>query len=145
MIQILKMQQEDLDEVVALEAEIFSMPWSRAGFAASLTTGNGIFLVAKEDGKVVGYCGMTASIDEGEITNVAVAPAARRRGVGEALIQEMICEGGRRGITRIVLEVRVSNEGAIRLYEKNGFVWVGVRRGFYEKPREDAGIMVYGG
>lgn len=144
MIEIATMQQEYLEEVAALEAEIFSMPWSKNGFEASLASENGVFLVAKEEGCVVGYCGMTVSVDEGEITNVAVAPQARRRGVGDALLRELIRQGAARGVSRFILEVRVSNEGAIRLYERHHFVSVGIRKGFYEKPKEDALIMIYG-
>lgn len=76
------------------------------------------------------------------ITNVAVNPACRRRGIGEGLLTEMKKRAADHKIARIVLEVRVSNEGAIRLYEKQGFSSVGIRRGFYEFPREDARIMV---
>lgn len=144
MMTVREMQQADLEEVSRLEASIFSMPWSKEGFAASLAMENGVFLVAEEEGVIIGYCGMIASIEEGEITNVAVAPQARRRGVGDKLIQEIICCAKVRGINRIVLEVRVSNTGAIHLYEKNQFVSVGVRKGFYEKPKEDAYIMIYG-
>lgn len=144
MIVVRKMRQQDLEEVSALEARIFSMPWSREGFAASLAMENNIFLVAEEEGQILGYCGMIVSVDEGEITNVAVAPEARRKGIGDALIQEIIHQSDEHGVCRIVLEVRVSNVGAIHLYEKHQFVSVGIRKGFYEKPKEDAYIMVYG-
>ena len=89
----------------------------------------------------MGYIGMIASIDEGEITNVAVAAKSRRLGVGEALLNAVRQEATRRGLVRIVLEVRVSNAPAIGLYEKMGFSSLGIRRNFYDFPREDALIM----
>lgn len=139
-----EMMQQDLEEVSLLETAIFTMPWSKAGFEASLSMENSIFLVAEEEGRILGYCGMVLSIEEGEITNVAVAPDARCRGIGDALLREMIRRGKEQGCEKIVLEVRVSNETAIRLYQKHQFVSVGVRKGFYEKPKEDAYIMIYG-
>lgn len=144
MLTVREMKREDLDRVSALEASIFSMPWSREGFAASLAGPDGLFLVVEEEGTVIGYCGMIVSIEEGEITNVAVAPEARQKGAGDLLIREAIQKAQEKGIGRIVLEVRVSNHAAIHLYEKNGFVTVGTRRGFYEKPKEDALVMIYG-
>ena len=130
MLTVREMKMEDLDRVSALEASVFSMPWSREGFAASLSESDGMFLIVEEE--------------EGEITNVAVDPAARRKGAGDMLIREAIRRVQAKGIGRIVLEVRVSNHAAIHLYEKNGFVTVGTRKGFYEKPREDALVMIYG-
>lgn len=144
MLTVREMKREDLDRVSALEASIFSMPWSREGFAASLAGTDGLFLVVEEEGTVIGYCGMIVSIEEGEITNVAVAPEARQKGAGDLLIREAIQKAQEKGIGRIVLEVRVSNHAAIHLYEKNGFVTVGTRKGFYEKPKEDALVMIYG-
>ena len=103
-----------------------------------------VFLVAEEDGEIRGYIGMYVSIDEGEITNVAVDPGWRCRGIGETMLRHMLQEAQKRAIAKIVLEVRASNQSAIRLYEKNGFRMLGVRKGFYEMPREDAYIMCYG-
>ena len=116
------------------------MEWN--AFLDSLCLPDTIFLVAEESGVIQGYIGMYLAADEGEITNVAVNPACRRRGIGEGLLTEMKKRAADHKIARIVLEVRVSNEGAIRLYEKQGFSSVGIRRGFYEFPREDARIMV---
>lgn len=141
---IRKMLPRDVAEVAALEREIFSMPWSEKGFLDALSLGNTVYLVAEEDGKIAGYAGMYFSMEEGEITNVAVAPLMRRRGVGARLIEEIKKEAEGRLLARLVLEVRASNETAIRLYERGGFVRVGIRRGFYERPREDALIMIYG-
>lgn len=144
MIQIREMQVKDADAVAGLEMQIFSQPWSRQGFIDSLNLGSAVFLVAEEDDRILGYIGMYFTMDEGEITNVAVDPLKRCCGVGGRLIEAMKKEAEQRALVRIVLEVRVSNQGAIRLYERNGFVNQGVRRGFYEFPKEDAYIMIYG-
>ena len=146
---IRSMTAEDAAKVASLEAEIFSQP----GCSMIVTPNSEIVqnaskdeelrsLVAEESGVIQGYIGMYLAADEGEITNVAVNPACRRRGIGEGLLTEMKKRAADHKIARIVLEVRVSNEGAIRLYEKQGFSSVGIRRGFYEFPREDARIMV---
>jgi ribosomal-protein-alanine N-acetyltransferase len=91
--------------------------------------------------EVAGYIGMYLAMDEGEITNVAVAASARKRGIGKALIRELVEKAARRGISRIVLEVRVGNRPAIALYEQMGFRRIGTRKGFYDFPKEDADIM----
>lgn len=144
MITVRAMQVKDADKVSRLEQQIFSQPWSRQGFVDSIELGNTVFLVAEEQAEILGYIGMYLSVDEAEITNVAVAPAKRRRGIGEMLLKAAKEEAGLRSIETIVLEVRVSNGDAVRLYERNGFQVCGRRKEFYELPREDAYIMVYG-
>ncbi len=144
MLTIRPMQVYDVQSVAMLEKEIFSQPWTEQGFIDAINLGNTVFLVAEENGKIAGYIGMYKSLDEGEITNVAVAPPMRCHGIGEQLLQETIKRAERQGIARIVLEVRVSNDSAIRLYERNGFKECGIRKGFYELPKEDAYIMIYG-
>ncbi len=144
MIQIREMQVKDADAVAAIEQQIFSQPWSRQGFLDAVNLANTVFLVAEENNRIVGYIGMYVAMDEGEITNVAVAPVERCHGIGGMLIAELLKIAESKGIARIVLEVRVSNDSAIRLYERNGFVQCGVRRGFYEFPKEDAYVMVHG-
>ena len=139
---IREMSASDIDGVAALEAEIFSMPWSARGFADTLHREDVLFLVACEGENLLGYVGVYCTADEGEITNVAVAQSARRRGVGRALIGELIRALADRKIFRIVLEVRASNEPALHLYEQEGFAVVGTRKNFYEKPTEDAYVMV---
>ena len=139
---IRKMQAADIAAVAALEAQIFSMPWSAEGFADTLPREDVLFLVACEGDTLFGYVGVYCTSDEGEITNVAVAPAARRKGIARALLTELKERLASLGIGRIVLEVRVSNEAAIRLYEQMGFCTLGTRKNFYEKPAEDAYVMV---
>ncbi len=139
---IREMSALDIDTVAALEAEIFSMPWSAQGFADTLHREDVLFLVAYEEEKLLGYAGVYCTLDEGEITNVAVEQTARRCGIGRALMETLIRALADRGIFRIVLEVRASNEPAIRLYEQTGFSVAGTRKNFYEKPTEDAYVMV---
>ena len=143
MIIIRRMREADAEDVSKIEAEAFSRPWSKKGFLDAINQENTIFLIAEENEKILGYVGMYVSLDEGEITNVAVAPEARRQGVGQALIEKMKQEAETKSVTRIILEVRVSNDAAIRLYQRNGFVNCGIRKGFYDFPKEDAYIMTY--
>lgn len=137
------MTKEDCAQVAELEKKIFSQPWSEQGFCDAIDMEQNIFLVAEEAGEVWGYIGMYQSLDEGEITNVAVAPEQRNTGIGWMLMQEALEKAKQQGIVQIVLEVRVSNASAIHLYEKCGFVSCGIRKGFYDFPKEDACIMIY--
>lgn len=141
------LSEADLDWVTKLEAETFSLPWSREAFAEEIGHPDRLFVVAKlcEEGGPdpigVGYSGMFLSFDEGEITNVAINPAFRGKGFGQQMLAAQMEMAGQKGVHSFTLEVRVSNQNAIRLYEKLGFQSVGVRRNFYEKPTEDAMIM----
>ena len=135
------MLHQDLDQVSALEAEIFSVPWSRQGFVDSLEQVNTLYLVALEGTKVVAFCGMLQALDEADITNVAVDQEHRGRGIGQAMLRDLMERGAQRGITSYTLEVRVGNKPARNLYRKLGFQEEGIRKNFYEKPTEDAVIM----
>ena len=97
--------------------------------------------MAEEDGELLGGCGVLLIVGEGNITNVVIKPEARNRGIGTGLLQYLIEEGYRERLNAFTLEVRVSNQAAIHVYEKVGFVSEGVRPHFYEKPTEDALIM----
>ena len=140
-LEIRRMQEGDLKEVARIEAENFSLPWSEQSFRESIRLPHVLFLTALLDGEVAGYCGCYLSLEEAEITNVCVDRQFRGRGVAGALLKELMRQGKALGAFAYTLEVRVSNEAAIRLYEKLGFVRFGVRKGFYERPREDALIM----
>lgn len=142
MVQIRAMELSDCKAAAELEKQVFSQPWSEQGFMDALTMGDNIFLVAEEAGEICGYLGMYLSIDEGEITNVAVSLEKRNLGVGGKLLREAVDMAKNRGIVQIVLEVRVSNQPAIHLYEKYGFKHCGIRKGFYDFPKEDADIMM---
>lgn len=141
MLQIRKMTESDLDEVANIAATLFRMPWKRSGFAEALPMENAIFLVAQDDEMIVGYCGLFMAADEGEIINIAVRRDCQRRGIAHLLFRELLQEGRKNGVSRFFLEVRVSNLAAIHLYERNGFVIQGIRKGFYKMPHEDAYVM----
>lgn len=136
-----RMKPEDVPFISRLEEETFSMPWSAESFLQMIEREDNEYFVAEEDGHLLGGCGLLLIAGEGNITNVAVIPEARRRGVASGLLTYLMAEGDRAGLTAYTLEVRVSNAAAIGLYEKLGFVSEGIRPNFYEKPTEDAVIM----
>lgn len=147
---IRRMKAEDVQQAAQIEKAVFSRPWSEDAFAAAVNDGNALFLVAVEravDSRgenadiVVGYIGMYVSAPEGEITNVAVAEPFRGRGFGSGLVHAMQKKAHELGVNQIFLEVRDSNEAAIRVYSAAGFAEIGKRKGFYELPREDARVM----
>lgn len=135
------MLPEDAEKVSGLEQQIFSQPWSAQGFRDALSSDKVIFLVAEQENKPVGYCGMYCAADEGEITNVAVTKEARNRGIGGRLLRQLLAEAREAGIRNVILEVRVSNDSAIHLYKNLGFAISGIRKDFYEMPREDGYVM----
>lgn len=141
MLEFRRMQPEDLDEVAAIEESLFSCPWSRNSFLSSLDKKYILFLTALWDGKIAGYCGLLRSFDEADIVNVAVAKEFQGRGIAFTMLKELMRLGNEMGIRDYTLEVRVSNAPAIHVYEKLGFVNEGIRKNFYEKPKEDAMIM----
>lgn len=142
MVRIRRMETLDCEAAVALEKEVFSLPWSKQGFLDALDGEKNIFLVAESEDGLCGYIGMYVSLDEGEITNVAVSLEHRCAGIGGRLLQRSLELAKEAGVTQVVLEVRVSNQAAISVYEKNGFEHCGVRKGFYDFPKEDAYIMM---
>ena len=140
---IRKMTPVDVPGVAAIEKLCFSQPWSEKSFLDSLERQDTVFLVcADETDTARAYVGMYVSFDEAEITNVAVDPQWRGLGYAQALIAEAKRCMKLQQIQRILLEVRDSNVPAISLYKKYGFFEIGIRKGFYEFPTEDARIMV---
>lgn len=139
--QIREMTMDDIEQVAALEAENFSAPWGATGFFSFLIRQDVLLLVAEEEEKIIGYCGAVTVLDEGDITNVCVSADARRRGIASALIRELTARTLEQGVTTLHLEVRKSNDAAISLYQKEGFVQDGLRKGYYESPTEDAVLM----
>lgn len=136
------MTVEDTWQIAELEKDIFSMPWSRESLLHELEGTHGAhYIVAAHESIVVGYAGFWQVFDEAHITNIAVKKEYRRKGIAFRLMAEMDALCQRLGILYQTLEVRVSNEAAIHMYEKTGFVSAGIRPGYYEKPQEDANIM----
>jgi len=133
---------EDAAAMAALDAECFTAPWSRQAFEQELSVNEAAFyLIAAMGDEIVGYAGLWAILDEGHITNIAVHPAHRRKGLGEMLLAELIRISEENGTASHTLEVRASNKPAIRLYEKFNFKVGGIRKEYYEDDREDALIL----
>ncbi len=142
--QLVPMNHTHLAAVAQIERDCFSAPWSEKMLAEELCNGFSHYAVAVGDeGNVLGYVGLQTVLDEGYITNIAVAPAYRRRGVADALL-EALCRSEQEKLAFLTLEVRASNEAAIALYRKHGFVPVGRRRDYYDHPKEDAILMTLG-
>lgn len=144
-IDIQKMNETHVGQVAQLEKVCFSTPWSEISLKEELTNNFARFYVALCDGQVAGYIGAHNIVGEVYITNVAVSPDYRRRGIAETLIKKLVEITFTEGAEFITLEVRKSNESAIKLYTKMGFQIVGERKNFYENPREDALLMTYRG
>jgi len=134
-------RSDDLPAVVAIEQASFSDPWPHQAFADSLVDPIRRFLVAVEGAEVVGYVIAWFVAGQGEIANIAVAPASRGRGIGAALLDAALADGASQGATAIYLEVRESNHAARALYASRAFLEVGRRRGYYRRPLEDAIVL----
>ena len=136
-----EMTVEDLDQVMELEKDLFRVPWTREGYFTFLIREDTLFLAVEEKGKILAYSGVLMVLDEGDVLNVAVARERQREGIGQFLMESMIRLTGELGVKTLHLEVRKSNETAIRLYERTGFSRVGIRRNYYTDPAEDAVLM----
>ena len=138
-----RLELRDLNAIETIERESYPTPWSRSMFAGELAKPSSICLGAVDSAsdELVGYLIISRYVDAWHVMNVAVAPSHRRRGIARGLMErlfELTARDARRGYT---LEVRVSNDGAIQLYEALGFRARGIRRGYYTDNREDALIM----
>ena len=138
-----KLELHDLNDIERIERESYPTPWSRSMFAGELAKPSSLSLGAfdRETGALVGYLVISRYVDAWHVMNVAVDPEHRGRGVATMLLERLFdvtADDARRGYT---LEVRVSNEQAISLYERLGFRSRGLRRGYYTDNREDALIM----
>ena len=140
-VRISRLRKEDAEAAAELERAYYSLPWSAHAFLDALDRDYYLFLKAEADGVFAGYCGCMRSFETGEITNVTVRKAYRRRGIARRMLLALMELGRREGIERYTLELRRSNEGAIALYHSLGFEIEGVRKGYYESPREDALIL----
>ncbi|MBQ8638388.1 MAG: ribosomal protein S18-alanine N-acetyltransferase [Lachnospiraceae bacterium] len=135
------MTDEDIPAVAELEQVCFSEPWSQKSLKESLGNTNYRMLTAKMDGKTIGYVSTYLVADELNIANLAVDPAYRRMGIGWALLLSTIHLAKQNRLSTIYLEVRVSNQAAIALYEKAEFERCGIRKNFYDNPKEDGMMM----
>lgn len=136
-----KMMETYLDRVAEIEAECFSHPWSRESLKNELNNKISLFYAAIENSEVIGYIGMSVILDEGYIFNVAVDRKHRKKGVGFALINEIVTYAKKNNLCFLTLEVRESNLNAQSLYSKFGFIKVGERKNYYSAPVENAVLM----
>lgn len=135
------MKQSDAEDIAAIEEMTFAMPWSRNDFWKEAINDNAIYVVGVLDNKVIAYGGVWVSFEEAQVTNIAVHPDYRSQGIGTKLFSRLIEEIKKRGVTALTLEVRPSNEAALKLYEKFNLKSVGRRKGYYLDNGEDALIM----
>jgi len=136
------MQECDLERIMEIEHASFSSPWSPHAFISELKDNEyARYFCLELDEEIIGYMGLWFILEEGHITNVAIAPAYRGKRRGEVLMRSVIQTMAKEGMERMTLEVRASNMPAQRLYGRLGFVTAGVRKGYYSDNREDALIM----
>lgn len=135
------MNQSHVAQIALLEKMCFSDPWSENSISSELNNPLSLWIVAMDGERVVGYVGSQSVMDWADMMNIAVHPDYRRKNVARTLICELIKRLKENKVTCLTLEVRVSNEPAISLYEKLDFVQVGRRPGYYHNPKEDALIL----
>lgn len=141
-LKIIPMTMDHLSGVMDVEKQSFSYPWARDAFVFELLHNKvAYYLVAMVGHTVVGYGGMWVLLDEAHVTNIAVLPNWRRQGIAEQLLKDLMAIAQAQGADKMTLEVRKSNWGARKLYEKLGFVALGCRRNYYAETHEDAIIM----
>ena len=139
-LEIRELAYADLPQVIAIERRAFPTPWSLAMFVLELSKPSGICLAALEDGEIIGYLVCSRYDTVWHLMNVAVEPHRQRHGIASALLEQLF-EQADKPSEQYTLEVRTSNEAAIRLYERFGFRAAGRRRAYYHDNREDALIM----
>ena len=140
---IAPMSRRDLEQVMRIEDVSYPRPWTRRLFEGELDMaqrGERCYLVARDNGVLVGYAGLMYVVADAHVTNIAVASEQQRRGIATRLLAELSWEAVRHGCDAMTLEVRVSNTAARSLYERFGFVEAGVRKNYYENT-EDAIVM----
>lgn len=137
---ITELTERDCRELAELDKKCFAVSWSEQSFLEEVKNKLATYLLAKEDGKIVGYCGFWRVSGEAQVTNIAVLPEYRRRRIARTLAEKMleICAEDE----QIVLEVRESNKIAISFYKSLGFAEAGIRKHFYHDPEEDGITML---
>jgi ribosomal-protein-alanine N-acetyltransferase len=141
-VQILAMRRRHLRSVLRIEEQVYPRPWSHSLFLSELALrGTRSYFVARVGREVAGYGGLLLSGEDGHITTIAVDPRWQRHGIGTRLMLALAREAVRRDARHLTLEVRLSNRGAQLLYQRFGFVPVGVRKNYYQETNEDALVM----
>lgn len=141
MIDIVLMDHEHVLAVARLEANCFSMPWSKNAIASELSNPLALWLVATDGDTVAGYVGSQSVMGEADMMNIAVDMSYRRKGIARELVSALVKELSCRGVHSLTLEVRASNEPAKALYASLGFEQIGLRSNYYTAPKEDALIL----
>ncbi len=141
MVTVRTIRETDIEAIAALEREIFSDAWSVQGIWDTFLQSQAFIIVAEQENRLVGYCIIYYVLDEGEIARIAVDSSWRRQGVGQKLLDAVKENCVRKGISRLLLDVRQSNEAAQKFYAKYGFGVDGIRKNFYDLPKEDAVLM----
>jgi ribosomal-protein-alanine N-acetyltransferase len=142
--QLLPMNSAHLDTVMAIEAASYAFPWSRGNFVDSLASGYVAQVLYDDSGQILGYLVAMAGVDEMHLLNITIAPPHQRQGHARFMLEALIALCRTRHAQQLWLEVRESNARARAIYQKRGFVHVGVRKGYYPAPhgrREDAVVM----
>lgn len=140
-VEIVPIEDKYIEAILNVSMLSFPITWSKDSFERELTNKYARYMVAVKDDVVVGFAGMWIIIDEAHITNIAVHPEYRGFGIGNMLMDSLLSICKLENVTAITLEVRVSNQRAINLYKKFGFVEEGIRKEYYEDNKEDALIM----
>jgi ribosomal-protein-alanine N-acetyltransferase len=138
------MRVPDLTEVIAIERQAYPVPWSHGNFVDSLAAGYPAEVLRGPRAELLGYWAAMPGVDELHLLNITVAPLWQGRGLAVVMLDRIVAECRRRGLTQLWLEVRVSNDRAREVYRRYGFAEVGKRRAYYpvvEGPREDAILM----
>ena len=145
-LRLLRMQPSDLDQVLAIEQALYSHPWSRGSFVDSLSNGDDAWVVRSAADDMLGYLVQMAVVDEAHLLNIAVHRSAQQQGLGKFLLGFAVEQAKLMQMTSILLEVRLSNQHAARLYQSFGFELIARRKNYYrtdQQQREDALIMRY--
>ena len=143
-VDVVPMRPEHIDALMPYEREMFgSEAWTADGYRDELADSRHRYYLAAVDegGALLGWAGIRIVADTAEVLTVGVIPGARRQGIGARLLAMLLDEARRRDVTDAVLEVRVDNTAALKMYERSRFIWVGVRSGYYDGGRIDAVIM----
>ena len=141
MIQLIPMDNRHVAQVAALEKQCFSDPWSESSVASELSNPLSAWLVAMDGDVLAGYVGSQSVMGESDMMNIAVDERYRRQGIAQALVEALVAQLKEKGNHSLTLEVRISNQPAIALYEKLGFAQIGKRPNYYRNPKEDALIL----
>ncbi len=141
-IRFVPLAEEHIDSLMAIEHEAYAEPWTRTMFYEELRNDLSFFYVAFRDDEIIGYVGFWLVLDEAHITTVVVKRPYRGRGLGWMLMEHILARAREQGARIATLEVRVSNERAISLYQRMGFRTVGIRKGYYPRTGEDAQVML---